>query len=445
MRLLIAFSFFLSLLPAQYYVVSTVAGNGRLQSNASGTTAINARLISPRGIATDAAGNIYFGDTYYSQVFQVTPAGVLNVIAGTGRQGSSGDGGPATAALIDTPSALALDSSSNLYIADSANGNIRRVTPAGIISTFATIAGPTGLAFDSAGLLYVSQASLHTVSRIAADGTISVYAGTTSGFSGDSGPANTARLFSPSGLKFDSKGNLFIADTQNHRIRRVTPAGVISTVAGDGNGRFNGDNVQATLASIASPADIAFDAADNLHISDTNNGRIRLVNAQGVISTLAGGGTSYANGTASQAILPGLSNLVFDKNGDLLSVIAAAKQIRRLSKQVFTTIAGVLPSSTAGDNVPALTTSLLNPFALAFDLQGNLLLSDQTDNRVRRISPVGLITNAAGNGLFGIDGDNGPAIRRKWAPLPDSLMIAQATFSSVPEPAQPFERLPPLA
>ncbi len=411
MRNLISLLILVSNLTAQYYVVSTVTGSGRQQLNFTGAIARNARLINPRGVTSDPAGNIYFSDSFYNQVLQVTPAGALNLIAGAGRQGSSGDGGAASAALLDNPVALAFDSASNLYIADQDNGRIRRVTPAGVISTFATLAGPTGLAFDSSGNLYASQASLHTIRRIAPDGTITVFAGTgTSGFAGDGAAATAARLFAPNGLKFDSSGNLFFADTSNHRIRRVTPAGVISTVAGDGVGRFTGDGGQALAASLSLPADVAFDSSGNLLIADGSTGRIRIVNAQGLISTLAGGSSSYNDGLASQARLPGITSIALDNRGDLLISVSTARQIRRLSQQVVSTVAGVLPSSSTDENIPALSSPLLSPLGLTFDSSGNLLVSDNVEHRVRRITPAGIAATLAGNGFFGFEGDGGQAL-----------------------------------
>ncbi len=395
-----------SLCPAQFYVISTVAGAGQQQISASGP-ALSAPLVNPRYIAIDSAANIYIADPYYNQIFRVSVSGTISLFAGAGRQGFSGDGGPATAALLDAPAGLVFDPSGNLYIADSANGRIRRVTPAGTISTYATIPGPTNLAFDSAGNLYVSQVSVHTIRRIAPDGTNTLIAGTgTPGFSGDNGPATAARLFNPSGIKFDSKGNLFVADSQNHRIRRITPAGVISTVAGDGNGRFAGDNTLALNASLTLPGDIALDVNDTLFIADSSNGRVRAVAANGVIGTVAGGGGSLNDGPAAQATLPGLNNIVFDGNGALVMSVSAARQVRRLNNQGIVSVAGALPSGGVSNS---LSTFLLGPFGVAIDQGNNLYVSDSTDNRVRRISTAGVVTNFAGNGFFGNTGNGGPA------------------------------------
>ena len=308
---------FAGLLPAQYYIASTIAGNGQLPPPASGSVALNTRLVSPRNVATSASGKTYFSDGYFNQIYEITSTGNLELVAGAGRQGSSGDNGPATAALLDGPGAMTVDANGNLLFADTGNGRIRRVTTAGMITTFAPIGGVTGMAFDAAGSLYFSVASQHTVRRLTADGTNTIFAGTgTSGFSGDGGAATAAALNGPTGLRFDSDGNLYIADTQNHRIRRVTSAGVISTVVGDGVARSTGDNGPATGASITQPADIAIDAANILYVSDTSSGRIRVVNRQGNITALAGGGRLYTDGAAAEAISLVSYKMSLEREGD---------------------------------------------------------------------------------------------------------------------------------
>ncbi len=179
-------------------------------------------------------------DSYFHQVYRISTTGTLTILVGIGIPGSSGDGGPAISAQLSGPEGVAYDTAGNLFIADRGNGRIRKVTPAGEISTFATVAGATNLRFDATGNLYVSQTG-HTISRVLPNGTSSVIAGNgTAGFSGDGGQATAAMLFSPRGVRVDAAGNLFIADTQNNRIRRVTPQGVISTVVGDGVARLAG-------------------------------------------------------------------------------------------------------------------------------------------------------------------------------------------------------------
>lgn len=395
-------------LGAQYYVASTAAGSGQLAPSAGGA-ALAARLVSARSVATAPNGDIFFSDSYFNQVYRISTAGQVTLVAGVGRQGFAGDAGPATAALLDNPSALAVDGAGNLLIADQGNGRIRRVTSAGLISTLANPGAVASLALNAAGVVHFTLAGAHTVRRLNADGTSAVIAGSTAGFSGDGGPATSATLNAPLGLRFDGEGNLYVADSQNQRVRRITPAGVISTVAGTGTAGFSGDANLATAATLALPADVATDAAGNVYIADTSNGRVRVVNRQGVISTIAGGGASFADGPALQATLPGLSSLAFDASGGLIVAVPAARVIRRVFQQSINTLAGVTPPPSSAIAGPATAATLLNPFATAIDAAGNLYISDDTDHRILRVTPSGDLTGFAGNGFFGNAGNGGPA------------------------------------
>lgn len=395
-------------LAAQYYVASTAAGSGQLAPSAGGP-ALAARLVSARSVATAANGDVFFSDAYFNQVYRISTAGQVTLVAGAGRQGFSGDGGPAVAALLDNPLALTVDGAGNLLIADQGNGRIRRVTSAGVISTLASPGGIANLALNAAGVVHFTQSGGHTVRRLNADGTSTVIAGSTAGFSGDGGPASSATLNAPLGLRFDGEGNLYVADSQNHRIRRITPAGVISTVAGTGTAGLSGDGNLATAATLSLPADVATDAAGNVYIADASNGRVRVVNRQGVISTIAGGGASFADGPALQASLPGLSSMAFDAGGGLIVTVPAAKVIRRVFQQSISTVAGVTPPPSSGIAGPATAAVLLNPFATAADAAGNLYISDDVDHRVLRVTPAGELTGFAGNGFFGNAGNGGPA------------------------------------
>ena len=398
-----------TLASAQFYNITTIAGNGRLPFGAGGP-AINAKLVVPRYVAVDAAGNTYISDTYFNQVFQISPSGTISAYAGSGTQGFSGDGGTATSAQLFAPQGLAVDAAGNLYIADSGNYRVRKVTPGGTISTFTEIGyGVTGIATDSSGNLYVSGG--HVVVKVNSAGAFALFAGTGSaGYSGDGGPATSATLFGPQGLRVDSTGNVYVADQENYVIRKITPQGTISTVAGNNKIGFTGDGGQATAASLALPSDVLLDGKGNLYIADSNNGRVREVNlTTNVITTVAGGGASLQDGPPLLAALSP-NGIALDGSGNVVMTDLNYRRVRRISGQTITTIAGVLPVAGAGDNVAATSTSLLDPFGVAVDSASNVYIADQVDNRIRKVSTTtGIISTLIGNGIAGFAGDGGPA------------------------------------
>ncbi len=396
---------------AQFYNISTVAGIGRMPFSGNGGNAINARLLEPRGIAIDPAGNIYVSDSYYQQVFQITPGGTISVFAGNGLPGFSGDGGPAVAAKIYNPQDLAFDSSGNLYICDYSNSRVRKVAKDGTISTAVELSGPYGIDIDKSGNLYVTQSASHVVKKVTPSGTVTLIAGNGNpGYSGDGASATSAMLYSPEGVKVDGAGNVFVADSYNHRIRKITPQGTISTVAGNGTGAEKGDGALATNASLFYPSDVVFDTAGNMFIADATNERIRMVNTGGIISTFAGGGSSTTSSSALQATLAVPLSIAIDGQGNIVFPLLYLRQVRRVNPQkVISTVAGALPTPGFGDNVPAATAVLIDPSAVVSDAAGNLWVSDQGDNRVRKISTDRIITTTAGTGLFGSTGNGGLA------------------------------------
>jgi uncharacterized protein (TIGR03437 family) len=303
------------------YSLKTVAGGGAYNfgNNGDGGPATSAILSNPQGIALDASGNIYICEAEsggYGRIRKVTTAGKISTVAGGGAIGAFvGDGGPATSATLSTPMAVAFDAAGNMYIADSGDGRVRKVSTSGTITT---VAGPgstsgaigdggpatsasfnnmMGLAVDASGVLYVADTYNNRVRKITLDGTINTVAGTGSssalanGSIGDGGPATSAILASPTAVALDTAGNLYIADYGHNLIRMVTPAGIISTVAGNGNRAFSGDGGLATIAALAGPTDVKVDSTGNLVISDNLNAMVRLVTS-GVIFDIAGYGTA---------------------------------------------------------------------------------------------------------------------------------------------------------
>lgn len=318
--------------------IITIAGNGARGYSGDGGSAISAKMYYPQDIAIDAAGNIYIPDSYNNVVRKVNVSGIITTFAGTGTAGYSGDGGYATSAKLLGPVGVAIDVLGNVYISE-LNNIIRKVSPSGIITTFAGtgIAGytgdggaaisakldsPTDIIIDESGNLYFTDFNNNVVRKISPSGIISTFAGTgTAGYSGDGGSANLATLNQPTGIDFDASGNMYIADRVNNVIRKVNTSGIISTFAGNGIAGYAGDGGLASSAKLYYPTGISFDIIGNLFISDANNSVIRKINPSGNISTYAGNhtaGYSGDGGTATDAQLSvSLAGLETDIEGNL--------------------------------------------------------------------------------------------------------------------------------
>src|ERR1035437_473874 len=322
--------------------ISTVAGNGAYRFSGDGGLATGASLQQPTGVAVDSAGNLYFADQLNNRIRRVS-GGTITTVAGNGNQGFSGDGGPATSASISLPFGVAVDSAGNLYFAG--NNRIRKVS-GGAITT------------------------------VVGNGDY--------GFSGDGGPATGASLWTPQGLAVDSVGNLYFADSGNWRIRKVS-GGTITTVAGVGSGVFSGDGGPATSATLQFPEAVTVDAAGNLYIADRNNNRIRKVSG-GTITTVAGNGNqglSGDGGPATSATLNNPSAVAVDSAGNLY--FPDLNRIRKVSSGTITTVAGNGNQGFSGDGGPATSSSLYGPSGMTADPAGNLYIADTGNNRIREV------------------------------------------------------------
>jgi sugar lactone lactonase YvrE len=333
----------------------TIAGTGTQGDSGDGGPAIAAQLNGPKAVAVDALGNVYIGEAI-GRVRKVAPDGTIRTVAGTGTAGFSGDGGPATEAKLSWPIGLAIDGAGNLYIADQFNYRIRKVTPDGIITT---VAG-NGFAGQAPG---------------------------TGGYSGDGGPATSARLGPPSGVAVDQQGNLYIADEINRRVRKVTADGVIGTLVGP---QMPGESQSLY------PTGLAFDHAGNLLIADNAALVIRKVAADGTISRVAGRGFPPGDsGNCTPALSAAFGQalaVAVDRRGNVYIADAARDKVRMVNAAgTFTTIAGTGVHGAfgavgaVGDGGLATAASLGSPPGIAVDDQGNLYIADEANMRVRKV------------------------------------------------------------
>jgi len=403
-----------------------VAGTCRTGYSGDGGPAVQAQLNAPRALAVDSAGNLYIADSNNNRIRRVDASGIITTVVGTGTGAYSGDNGPATSATINYALGVCVDSSGNLYIGDTFNQRVRKVT-GGVITTVAgggafsgdavaatsaALTDPEGVAVDSAGNLYIAETGSHRVRMVALNGIITTIAGTAvDGYSGDGGPATAAQLNAPTAMAPTSGGSLLITDTNNNRVRSVSPGGIISTVAGNGGGAYSGDGGPATSASVSIPLGVAVDASGSLYIADAGDGRARKVTPGGIISTLAGNGVlPYFFGDGGPAALAGLSGnwgVAVDTANNLYIADSTSYRVRKVtSSGAIATIAGTGIFADTGDGGQA-TNAAVNPSAVAVDSAGNVYLGGFS--RVRKIAANGTITTVAGTGAPGYSGDNGPA------------------------------------
>lgn len=329
----------------------TAAGNGTAVYPGDGNQAATVGFSVPWGLAIDAQGRVYVADAGTHTVRRIGTGGLVTTVAGTGTAGSTGDGGPATSARLNSPTRLTFDDEGNLYIADSGNHRIRKVSPTGTIST---VAG-TG----------------------------------TAGSTGDGGPATSARLRNPYDVAFGPDGSLYIADRGNHRIRRVDPAGTITTVAGTGTAGYNGDDIPATTARLNSPYSVDVDDEGTLYIADYDNERVRVVDANGLIRTFAGTGVASIDGDGGPATEAGLHKPQYVQvtpAGDVYISESNNNRVRLVHDGTIDTLAGSGQFGYLGDGGFPLFSTWSRPSATVLDAQGDLWVADRGNRRIRVIN-----------------------------------------------------------
>ena len=442
-------------------IITTVAGTGFYGYSGDGGAATGAQINGPVGLAVDSQGNLYIADSSNHRIRKVNTGGIITTVAGTGFAGYSGDGGAATSAKLHYPTYIAVDGVGNLYITDTSNYRVRKVDVNGKITTVvgngisgysgdggaatnAQLSIPQGIAVDGAGNIYISDQNNHRIRKVDKYGFITTVAGTgAAGFSGDGGAASNAQLNKPNDVAVDYIGNLYIADLSNHRIRKIDKNGVITTVAGTGNGGYSGDGGAAVSAQLNQPTGLAVYGLNDLYIADYNNHRIRLVNL-GIplspsispyggnynslktvtIGNIAYGNTAYytLNGTMpTQQSQAYSAPFTLDKSATL--TVAVYNPITGLWSTpavtifsikpgigIITTVAGSGIAGFSGDGEVATNAQLKNPAGLAVDRVGNIYIADNQNHRLRRVDSNNVISTVAGNGIGGYSGDGGAAI-----------------------------------
>jgi len=396
------------------------------------------------GITTDLDGNIYISHRSQNRIRKLSPDGVITTVAGNGIAGYGGDGGPALEAALNFPAGLVFKNG-NLYVADRNNHRIRQIDSNGIITTFAGTGVPDcceddGLAteallhfpsdvdMDSEGNLYISDRSNNRIRKIDTNGMITTIVGLGApGYEGDFGPAKEALLKYPFGICLDSKGNLYIADRGNNRVRKVDQRGVITTIAGDSTHSFGGDYGPANQSSLAYPTDVVVDSLGIIYIADRNNNRIRKVDKLGIITTFMGTGQNEFNGDNEIAAETNLHlpfALALYDEGHLLVVDRNHFRVRRVTLRgnQVETVAGNGKSLFRGDGGFGGGATLDAPSGIVVDSHGNILFVDRLHQRVRKVGPEGIIQTVIGNGKQGSEGNGGPASEAALH-LPEVLAI----------------------
>jgi sugar lactone lactonase YvrE len=413
-------------------VISTVAGNGQCRLSVSqGGSLTSASLSDPGAIAVDNAGDIFIAEA--DQIRKLSPSGQLTpVIVGLAFVGGLAVDGAGDlyigassqvykltgteTATISPPnsfgliSGLAIDSAGNVLVADGAiesihpDGSVHQIAGSACCSYSAsnTSGGGTGgVAVDAYGNIYVAVPLGDVVRKISPQGAISDIAGTDSPtFVGDNGAAFDAQLSSPEAVTVDRLGNVYVADFFNSRVRKITPRGLITTVAGNGTAGLSGDGGPAANAQLNGPDGLAIDAAGNLFIAEYNNFRVRKVSPDGMIATVAGSLNCCDpgdGGLATQAFVPLPHGIALDQAGNLYIAEWPDSRIRKVTPSgIISTYAGVGTRGYSGDGGPAINAQLNFPWGLAVDRNGNLYLADNQNLRLRKITPDGVITTIAG-------------------------------------------------
>jgi sugar lactone lactonase YvrE len=395
-------------------IITTISGNGMAGYNGDDIPAASASLYSPSNVHVSKTGNVYVNDVRNYAIRKITGAtSIITSVVGNRTVGTSGIGGQAASAQLYRPGSIAIDTAKNVYLSDFYNNKIYKITHSnGIITTvagtgeqgvnignggsalLAKMGGPRGMSVDEAGNFYFIDFELSVRKVNISTGIITRVAGseTTYGFSGDGGPATSAKLNRATGTAIDKLGNLYIADQQNNCIRKVTALnGIISTVAGSGISGYAGDGTLATTAKLNNPSGVAVDNKGNIFVADNGNNVIRKVDAvSGIITTFAGTGTRGYSGDDSSAISATLNYpyaLAADSSGNLYIADQFNSRIRKVmaATGIISTVAGSATIGFNGDSIHPALASINNPTGIVFDSDGIMYIADNVNNRIRKV------------------------------------------------------------
>jgi sugar lactone lactonase YvrE len=429
-------------------VVTTFAGSAGTWGSTDGIGA-SARFSSPQGVATDSAGNVYVADTGNYTIRKITPAGVVTTLAGIAGVAGSADGIGASA-RFNGPQSVATDSAGNVYVADFGNDTIRKITPDGLVTTLAGAAGmqgsidgmgaaarfngPYGVAVDASGNVYVADFGNDTIRKITPDGLVTTLAGAAGMQASIDGIGAAARFNGPYGAAVDASGNVYVADTGNDTIRKITPAGVVTTLAGTAGAAGSTDGIGAA-ATLFAPQGVATDSAGNLYVASGST--IRKITPAGVVSTFAGGkvdtcGMAYCStdGMGAAASFGGPVGVAADSAGNIYvadtyslgDVFGSSGTIRKITPAgLVSTFAGTAGTTGSTDGTGAAA-RFNNPTGLATDSAGNIYVADSyrlpfppfgasLGNTIRKITPAGVVSTFAGTaGTTGSTDGTGAAV-----------------------------------
>ncbi len=376
-------------------------------------TGSDARFNNPTAIAVDGSGTLYVTDAANCRIKKVTAAGVVTDLAG-GEMGCGNADGAGDVAKFSNPSRIAIDNVGTLYVTDTFNHTIRKITTAGVVSTLAGLAGnvgstdgtgsaarffaPRGIAVDAAGTVYVADSNNATIRQITAGGVVTTLAGLAGSTGSVDGTGTAARFNQPLGLAVDGAGVVYVADSGNNAIRKITAGGVVTTLAGLA-GNFGSTDGTGSAARFNAPAGLAVDGAGTLYVADRNNNTIRqVVTATGVVTTLAGlaGAIGGADGTGTNARFGNPEEVALNAGGTVYVADAINDTIRKIAPGgVVTTLAGFVGSFGSADGTGAGARFGL-PFGVALDASRNAYVADRSNNTIRKITPAGVVTTFAG-------------------------------------------------